>query len=99
MGARAARLLVRLEFVSLLCLAEHCFSYRCTAGLVGERFVEAIGIDLGERFRGRVRSCKSDWLVPHSRLLCGPMNSPSPRICIIGAGISGIATGKFLKEK
>jgi len=27
------------------------------------------------------------------------MNSPSPRICIIGAGISGIATGKFLKEK
>jgi cation diffusion facilitator CzcD-associated flavoprotein CzcO len=27
------------------------------------------------------------------------MNSPSPRICIIGAGISGIAMGKFLKEK
>ena len=27
------------------------------------------------------------------------MNSLSPRICIIGAGISGIAMGKFLKEK
>jgi cation diffusion facilitator CzcD-associated flavoprotein CzcO len=27
------------------------------------------------------------------------MNSPLPRICIIGAGISGIAMGKFLKEK
>jgi len=27
------------------------------------------------------------------------MTDPAPRVCIIGAGISGIATGKFLKEK
>jgi cation diffusion facilitator CzcD-associated flavoprotein CzcO len=27
------------------------------------------------------------------------MNDQAPRICIIGAGISGIAAGKFLKEK
>lgn len=27
------------------------------------------------------------------------MNTPSPRVCIIGAGISGISAGKFLKEK
>jgi len=27
------------------------------------------------------------------------MNDQAPRICIIGAGISGIAAGKFLQEK